>query len=99
MRPHLESCVQDKQHGHTGKSKLTGHEDDEGVGAYHQGGKAERVQAGQLGKEKLRRDITNMHKYLTEECKEDRARLFSAVTSDAHYPEAMGTKCERGHST
>lgn len=50
-----------------------------------------------LEKRRLRGEITDMHKYLMEGCKEDRARLSSPVTSDR--PEAMGTNWNRERST
>lgn len=55
----------------------------------------ERLRAGadQLGREKAQKGYHQYAQIADKVCKEDRATLFSAVTSDR--PEAMGTNWNR----
>lgn len=69
--------------GHTGSHLTEGHKDNEGTGAPLRWGGPGRAAHGLLspGKERFRGDLSNIHKYLREECTEDTARLLSEVPS------------------
>lgn len=89
--------VQYERHGHTRKNKVTGHEVMKGLEHLSNEERLRELGLVSLEKRTFGRNITNMQKYLTEGCIEDKARLFSAVTRDR--PEAMGTTWNRGGST
>lgn len=68
LYPVLGSPVAER-HGRTEKSPMEGHEDDRGAGAHL------------LWERRLGVDLTTAYKYLKGECKDDAARLFSAMSS------------------